>query len=60
MVAAYENLTRDRRLKHVYNLSDFEQRAHKLLPKALAEYVFGGVEDNTTLANNRRQFDDHT
>lgn len=60
MVAAYENLTRDRRLKHIYNLCDFELRARKLLPKALAEYVFGGVEDNTTLANNRRQFDDHT
>ena len=34
MVAAYENLTRDRRLKHIYNLCDFELRARKLLPKA--------------------------
>ena len=60
MVAAYENSIRDRRLKRIYNLHDFECRARKLLPRALAEYVFGGVEDNVTLANNRRQFDDHS
>ena len=59
MVAAYENSIRDRRLKRIYNLHDFECRARKLLPRALAEYVFGGVEDNVTLANNRRQFDDY-
>ena len=60
MVAAYENSIRDRRLKRIYNLHDFECRARKLLPRALAEYVFGGVEDNVTLANNRHQFDDHS
>ena len=59
MVAAYENSIRDRRLKRIYNLHDFECRARKLLPRALAEYVFGGVEDNVTLANNRRQFDNY-
>ena len=60
MVAAYENSIRDRRLKRIYNLHDFECRARKLLPRALTEYVFGGVEDNVTLANNRHQFDDHS
>ena len=60
MVAAYENSIRDRRLRRIYNLHDFEWRARKLLPRALAEYVFGGVEDNVTLANNRRQFDDYS
>ena len=60
MVAAYENLSRDRRLKHIYNLADFERSAHKLLPRALSAYVFGGVEDNQTLARNRSQFDDYS
>ncbi|WP_068545450.1 alpha-hydroxy acid oxidase [Thalassotalea crassostreae] len=45
-------------LKHCLNTSDVRKAAHKALPLAIREYIDGGGDDEKTLAENTRTFDD--
>ena len=47
-----------RRLRGVLSLDDFERLAQRHLPKPIWAYVSGAVEDNHSLAENRRAFAD--
>lgn len=44
--------------RHVLSLKDFEPLARKRLPKPLYAYVSGAVEDNLSLGQNRRSFEE--
>lgn len=44
--------------KHVLALKDFEPLARKRLPEPLYAYVSGAVEDNISLNQNRRSFEE--
>ncbi len=47
-----------RRLRPVLSLDDFERLAQRHLPRPVYAYVSGAVEDNQSLAENRRAFAD--
>ena len=47
-----------RRLRSVLSLDDFERLAQRHLPRPIWAYVSGAVEDNHSLAENRRAFAD--
>lgn len=46
-------------LRHILSLSDFEQAARRSLPRPIFGYVNGAAEDNRSLDDNRRAFDDY-
>lgn len=50
----------EQRLTRVLNYSDARQRARRILPKGLFEYIDGGSDDEITLARNRAAFSDVT
>ena len=45
-----------RRLRQVLSLDDFERLARRHLPRPIHAYISGAVEDNASLADNRRAF----
>ena len=45
-----------KKLSSLLSLDDFEQAAHRYLPRALFAYVSGGVETNASLGQNREAF----
>ncbi|WNC73615.1 alpha-hydroxy acid oxidase [Thalassotalea psychrophila] len=47
-------------LKHCLNINDVRSAAHKALPLAIREYIDGGGDDEKTLKENTRTFDDVT
>ncbi|MDR0225501.1 MAG: alpha-hydroxy-acid oxidizing protein [Burkholderiaceae bacterium] len=47
-----------RRCRQVLSLADFEELARRHLPRPIHAYVSGAVEDNASLAENRRAFAD--
>ena len=49
-----------RSLKRALAISDLRARSLRRLPRVIAEYLEGGAEDETTLANNRNAFDTFT
>ncbi len=48
-----------RQLRHMLSLEDFERAAKHLLPRPVYAYVAGGTEDQLTLRDNRRVFQDY-
>ncbi len=48
-----------RRLRSMLSLEDFERQARKTLPRPVYAYVAGGTEDEFTLADNRRVFQEY-
>lgn len=48
-----------RRLEQIFNLTDFEIEARKLLPESVYSYVASGSEDETSLHTNRNAFLDY-
>ena len=46
------------RLDHCYNIEDLRLAAMKRLPKGVFEYLDKGTEDQISLRNNRRAFED--
>jgi L-lactate dehydrogenase (cytochrome) len=45
-----------RRHRHILSLDDFEEAARRYLPRPIFAYVSGGVEDNSSLRDNRAAF----
>ena len=45
-------------LKNCLNIDDVRKAAHKALPLAIREYIDGGSDDEKTLVENTRTFDD--
>jgi L-lactate dehydrogenase (cytochrome) len=45
-----------RRLRNVLSLNDFEEAARRYLPRPVFAYISGGVEDNSSLRDNRAVF----
>ena len=50
---------RDRRLRAVLSLDDFETQARRHLPRSVFAFVHGGVEAELTLRDNREVFNDY-
>ncbi|NMP14735.1 alpha-hydroxy acid oxidase [Thalassotalea sp. Y01] len=48
------------RLKHCLSVRDVQKVAHKSLPWSIREYIEGGGDDEKTLRENSRGFDDYT
>ncbi len=48
-----------RRLRRLLSLNDFEQKARHILPRPVYAYVAGGSEDEFTLGDNRRVFQEY-
>jgi L-lactate dehydrogenase (cytochrome) len=46
-------------LRDVLCLDDFEAKAHRHLPRPIFGYIAGAAEDNGSLRDNRRVFDDY-
>ena len=55
-IARRKPVTVPRRLRGFLALDDFEGAARRLLPRAIYGYVSGGVEDDTSLTDNRAAF----
>lgn len=45
-------------LKHIYNLTDFQEPAKQRLPLQLYSYIANGADDEKSMAHNRSAFDD--
>jgi L-lactate dehydrogenase (cytochrome) len=45
-----------RRLRKILSLNDFEEAARRYLPRPVFAYISGGVEDNSSLRDNRAVF----
>ena len=48
-----------RRLRQMLSLDDFEREAKCFLPRPVYAYVAGGTEDQFTLGDNRRVFQEY-
>lgn len=61
-VAAYAGVSRStpRRLRQILSLYDFEVAARRHLPRPLFGYIAGAAENNRSLADNARSFDDYS
>lgn len=46
-----------RRVQEAVNIGDLRKLARRRLPKMIFDFIDGGAEDETTLRNNRRQFE---
>jgi L-lactate dehydrogenase (cytochrome) len=44
------------RVTRIVNVADAQRRARRTLPRALFDYIEGGADDETTLAENERAF----
>ncbi|WP_227659965.1 alpha-hydroxy acid oxidase [Budvicia aquatica] len=47
------------KLRHILSLADFEHAARSHLPRPIFGYIQGAAEDNHSLKDNRRVFDDY-